>query len=261
MKNLLEIIRKNIFSITVGAVTIDQWKMAKQDHLSKNTTAAKNSTLENKLELASTKITNLQAKVNKLEGENADLNKKISQYENSAREMDHNLTNHKSRIEQLEQKAQSSTLTESQKSEILNEYNGIKSDQVKAVDNLNKDLDLFESELDTFVKPSEKNILSFYHDLKETYVDFIGQLSLEELAILSNLVGLFTILLALISISSIMFGEYLVKFFKLEHKFPKFSKYLQMRAKLNRTALIINFIYIYLVIIVFIFINFYMFLC
>ena len=63
---------------------------------------------------------------------------------------------------------------------------------------------------------------------------------------------LFMIFFSLLSITTIMFGEYLVNYFQLEHKFPKLSKYIQLRSKLSKTALIIYFIYIYLVVIIFI---------
>lgn len=240
---------------------IDQWRMSKIDF---QTRKAQEIELNSKLDMANKHVTKLESKIQRVElpfGENTLLTNKIQKYESEASNITTKLASYSERIAELENKAKSSTLTDNTKNEIVNEYNNIKSKQSIELDNLNKNLVQVDSEVETFLKPSARstNIFSFVGNLKESYVDFIHQLSLEELAIITNLMGLFMILFSLLSITTIMFGEYLVNYFQLEHKFPKLSKYIQLRSKLSKTALIIYFIYIYLVVIIFIIINIYMF--
>ena len=43
------------------------------------------------------------------------------------------------------------------------------------------------------------------------------------------------------SITSILFGEYILNYFKLESKWPKLAKYIKLKQKVNKYYLIFNF--------------------
>lgn len=60
-------------------------------------------------------------------------------------------------------------------------------------------------------------------------------------------------------IASTLFGEYLIKSFKLGEKFPNLAKYIKLRQTNNKNYLILSIVMIYLVIIIYLAVNLYMF--
>ena len=243
MKNFLELIKKNIVASTLTAITIDQWRMSKIDFQNRK---AQELELNSKLDMANKNVAKLESKIQRVEFENTLLTNKIQKYESEASDITTKLTSYSERIADLENKGQSPTLTDSTRNEIVKEYNNIKSKQSIELDNLDNNLVKVESEVETLLKPSESNIFSFVCKLKESYVEFIQQLTLEELAIITNLMGLFMIFFSLLSITTIMFGEYLVNYFKLDSKIPRLSKYILLRSQINKIALVYYFIYLYI---------------
>ena len=107
---------------------------------------------------------------------------------------------------------------------------------------------------------NQSNILGTLSDMRSGYKEFLGSLSTEELCCLSNLIGFLMVLGGLVSITFILFGDYLINYFKLEERFPKLAKYIQLRQKIQRYTLIFHMFMVYLILIVFIIINAYMFI-
>ena len=105
-----------------------------------------------------------------------------------------------------------------------------------------------------------QEILKSISDMRSAYKEFLGSLSTEELCCLSNLIGFLMVLGGLVSITFILFGDYLINYFKLEERFPKLAKYIQLRQKIQRYTLIFHMFMVYLILIVFIIINAYMFI-
>lgn len=282
MKKYLDLIKQNILYIALSASTLDQWRMARIDHKTKILTE------QQELSKANTRISMLESQQARLEQDKEFFKVKSTNYEKEITDLQKKLLELTPRITELETKANAPSIPESYKTELLNAYEQVKLEQLKQLKKINNHLEKVQSDVNSLEKstestvvkgqsdlisdgpelpldgdkpglPAESSIFSFLKDLKVSYAEFLATLSLEELAILSNLLGLFIIFMSLISITTIMFGEYLIKYFKLESKLPQFSKYILLRSKINKTALVFYFIYIYIVVIIFIIINIYMF--
>ena len=63
----------------------------------------------------------------------------------------------------------------------------------------------------------------------EKYKTFLSWLDVEHFLPLLNIIGLMGILLYIISIVTIFYSDYLIKHFKLELKYPKIAKFIQLR--------------------------------
>ena len=65
----------------------------------------------------------------------------------------------------------------------------------------------------------------------QMYKDFLSTLTLEQLVPLTNLLGLTIITFSLVSITTVLFSDYLIKYFNIENKFPRIAKFVQLRRK------------------------------
>ena len=272
MRKLVNNLKRNLVYFAVTASTLDQWRMQKIDFEKKKAAEIRGN------EITNTKINNLESNVVKLESQNSELltkNKELEsktiflplapawdqgEGEKKTEEIESQNLNLVKRLKELEKKAQETIPSEDQKIEMVNEYEQILSERQEAKKEIDNIVDDMNSELISSIKPSESNVFSFLNQIKDYYVEFLNELTLEELAILTNLLGLFFILFSLISITTIMFGEYLVNYFKLDSKIPRLSKYILLRSQINKIALVYYFIYLYIVIVIFILINIYMFI-
>lgn len=74
----------------------------------------------------------------------------------------------------------------------------------------------------------------------QAYYDFLDTLSLlEESALLHILIFIF-LLLCIFSLFSVFFGNEIIKYFKLEERYPKLELYFKLRTKFQRYYLIWN---------------------
>jgi len=80
-------------------------------------------------------------------------------------------------------------------------------------------------------------------------------LNFEETLALTHLSGAITILLCLISLVTVFYSEKLIVYFKIEEKYPKIGKFIQLRRKFQNYYFIWNVIIILFVIIGMIYIN------
>ena len=89
---------------------------------------------------------------------------------------------------------------------------------------------------------NSSNLIGF--DFSDLYKlqEFINQLTLEQSLAFSFFTGTVVILLTMISISSALWGNFLVDYFKIEERFPFLSTYLKYRSKLRSYFLIVNII-------------------
>jgi len=65
----------------------------------------------------------------------------------------------------------------------------------------------------------------------QMYIDILSTLTLEQLVPLTNLLGLTIITFSLVSITTVLFSDYLIKYFNIENKFPRIAKFVQIRRK------------------------------
>ena len=99
--------------------------------------------------------------------------------------------------------------------------------QSNAIEEANKTLhDILD-----IISSDKINFLDQFNVLLEKYKVFVSTLNLEQLIALINLSALIFIFSCLVSVAAIFYGDYLIKYFNLELKFPKVAKYIQLRRK------------------------------
>ena len=89
------------------------------------------------------------------------------------------------------------------------------------------------------------------------YQEFLSTLSTEQIGALGHLWIFFFILMCLFSLISVFYGDWLIRYFKLEEKLPKLARFIQLRRKFQHYYLILNFICIILALLLLISLNFY----
>lgn len=122
----------------------------------------------------------------------------------------------------------------------------------KVEENINQVLD------STNVK--ESGFLDYFLEFKEIVSNELASLSAEQLGCFTNIMGFIMIFGGMVTITSILFGQYLIDYFNLEKRYPKLAKFLKLKAIADKYYLISNIIIIYLIIIFFIVLNLYMFI-
>ena len=104
---------------------------------------------------------------------------------------------------------------------------------------LDENLDKIE-EIKTQI--SKNSIISFDFDLQ----NFLDSLSKEELLAFSGLLLNSLVLSYVVSIILVLYGDYLIKRFDLENKYPKLAKFIQLRRKLQNYYLKVCFVWIFI---------------
>jgi hypothetical protein len=130
----------------------------------------------------------------------------------------------------------------------------VKTDEQKEV--LNSHLENFNSETENmhnmisdilkyFNDNSHKflgdNIFEFFTNYVNNLNKFFSTLSFEQYSAVAHLSSAICILVFLFSILSILFGDFLINYFKIEEKYPKLAIILKIRSKFNNFSLFISF--------------------
>ena len=97
------------------------------------------------------------------------------------------------------------------------------------------------------------------NDLITNYKEFLSTLNGEQLACLSNTIGFIMIFFAMLTITAMLIGEYLINLLKLKTRFPRLAKYIEYKKKVDKFYLIYNIIFIYVIIGLLVSVNIYMF--
>src|SRR6266704_1054258 len=84
---------------------------------------------------------------------------------------------------------------------------------------------------------------------------FLSTLSFEQLIAVTHLTSTICILINIITIISILFGDQLINYFKLEERFPRLAFIFNLRKKFNNFSLILSFIMIISILIALIYVN------
>nr|YP_010130179.1 hypothetical protein KQ422_mgp119 [Clavaria fumosa]QPZ51081.1 hypothetical protein [Clavaria fumosa] len=100
---------------------------------------------------------------------------------------------------------------------------------------------------------SKNDFMSQFNIWIVKYKNFLSTLTVEQINYIINIIGYFIIISSLISIAAVLYGDFLIKYFKLEEKFPKIAKYIIIRRKfqwyyLNYNIIVILILSIFLII-------------
>ena len=88
------------------------------------------------------------------------------------------------------------------------------------------------------------NFNNFVSDILNDYKEYLSTLTVIEQGALGHLLASIFLFLCLTNIMSIIYGDLLIRYLKLEEKFPKLAKYIQLRRKFQQYYLFLNFILI-----------------
>ena len=121
----------------------------------------------------------------------------------------------------------------------------------KKLEELNKMLqDIFGSDSSKFF--NSNGLDEFKH--------YLSSLPIEKVGALGHILISFAILLSLLSIISVFYGDSLIKYFNLEVKYPKIAKFIQLRRQFQQYYFTLNIIAIILAFLLIIYVNFIVFL-
>ena len=137
-----------------------------------------------------------------------------------------------------------------QSEDILNNWFNYYSKELDNYQNIkNKYITELQEVIDSAVKKSD--ISDWFSDFIEKYRRrrFLNNLSLDQIVALFNIICDIMVLMALTSISILLIGDYLIKNFNLESKYPRLYKYIKFRENLNKYYLKFYIILLYVIII------------
>lgn len=158
---------------------------------------------------------------------------------------------------EIANKLKDSTLDASQ-AEIL------KKDLIHHQDNLINQLSKGNEKIETLKKSIEdifgSNSKFINSNSLDEFQNYLSSLPLEKVGALGHILISFAILLSLLSIISIFYGEFLIKYFNLEEKYPKIARFIQIRRKFQQYYFTMNIIAIILALLLVIYVNFLVFL-
>ena len=102
---------------------------------------------------------------------------------------------------------------------------------------INTNIYLMKEILDNLNKSGNNFISNF--NIQNLY-DFLDSLTLLEESAFIHILIFIILLCSLINIISIFFGNEIIKYLELERKYPRFAKFIQLRAKFQRYYLLWN---------------------
>jgi len=99
-----------------------------------------------------------------------------------------------------------------------------------------------------------------FYNLIDNYRGFLDVLSSEQMVIMMNLFGYVSLTGVVTSIITVLMGDHIIKYLKLETKYPQAAKYIRYKQTINKLYLSFNIVSFYFLIILFISLNIFMFL-
>ena len=122
----------------------------------------------------------------------------------------------------------------------------LKKDMLGLFNNFNQKVSDLTNANYYYYKPTKFLSDNSIYELIDQYKQFLSTLSTYELCILMDILVSMFIFACLLTILSAFYGNYFIEKFSLETKFPKFSKIIKIKVKLQHFYIITNFIYIFL---------------
>jgi len=248
--NLRQILAKSgtIFSTAVGALTVESYiRSFKENKLLENLTKEleRNRTLEERLQKA------MDSQITKDE-----INKKI---------VDAVIQ----RNEQLDIAKNELLKVKSMNENLINMSEEVeRSTQIKnitqTVDNVSENLSKVNTKVSEILdlifnsgsgSGSKFMFIDRINDLIIAYQNFLSTLSLMELGALCHIILSILILFCLYNLIAVFYGDSLIKYFNLEVKFPKLSRFIQIRRKFQQYYFFLNIFLILIAVLTIIYIN------
>jgi hypothetical protein len=127
------------------------------------------------------------------------------------------------------------------------------------LDKLSNENENMVSEIIKYFNDNNKFLGDNIFELLSNYINnfnkFLSTLSFEQYNAVAHLSSAICMLVFLLSIISILFGDQLINYFKLEERFPKLVTIFKIRTKLNKFSLFISFTVIIFNLLLMIYVN------
>jgi hypothetical protein len=138
-----------------------------------------------------------------------------------------------------------------------NLYKGMYEEAVKKQEAAIKEIQALSNTNDPDILKSDLSEL--FNNFIDNYRDFLSTLSSEQMVIVFNIIGYFTLLMILTSITTLLIGDQLINILKLETKYPKIAKYIKFKQTLNKYYLRFYIVLFYILLFILISVNIFFF--
>nr|YP_009710735.1 hypothetical protein [Amanita phalloides]QFZ98684.1 hypothetical protein [Amanita phalloides] len=168
----------------------------------------------------------------KIEGFQNEINK--LKFENLKNNLEIYMNKYKEQFESLKNKTDGINTTDVKLNSDLEALNKQGENIVKIVEDINK---LLNDQIEKFL--GDNNLFELLLNLYNNWMIMLSNLNLHQLIALAHLMSGIFLLYNLFNIIFILFGEFLINYFKLEEKFPRMAIFIKLRKKLQRYYLIL----------------------
>lgn len=251
---LLDILKKYVAPGILGSITIDSYRRQiqsqHQEMLNKEHSLEELNKMQK--ELWSEKLINQE------------LNVRLEVCSTNIKNVDKDILDTKSKLEVISENlktapaAEGGALNKDQTVDNLtNWFNYYNNELTKLEELKNKHVNELQEIIDNAIKKSD--LFDWVTDFIEKYQNFLNNISLDQKVALFNIICDIMILMALTSISILLIGNFIIKNYNLETKYPWLYKYIKIRENLNKYFLRYYIILLYIIVLLCLGGNIYMF--
>jgi len=104
-------------------------------------------------------------------------------------------------------------------------------------------------------KSKSNSSSNYISDIFDSFQKFFDSLNFEQTLAITHISGSILIIISLLSIITILCGDYLVKYFNLENKYPKIVRFIRFRRNVKNIEIFLTLIIIFIVLFTIIYIN------
>ena len=144
-----------------------------------------------------------------------------------------------SRIQQMVEVLKNPNLSEKEKVDRFNELCDNINDHINSLDDLKSNVDTLNTALELFRKDNSAFTDPFLHFIR-SFKDFLASLDLIHTFAIIHILGSLSLIFILFSITTIFYGDYLIRRFDLENKYPKLAKWIELRRRFQHYSLLWN---------------------
>ena len=224
-----------------AAAGIATWVTLKS-YLDSNNNSINQKKMQDKINNIEERVTEVQNTLNDLKNNNSIYSDKISNLTESLKNYINRLQESVKKTNEISNELKNNNLNKEQIEQHLNNINNCINDTSSNLDKTKSILDQLGNFSDKFNNISNSN--NFVSDILNDYKEYLSTLTVIEQGALGHLLASIFLFLCLTNIMSIIYGDLLIRYLKLEEKFPKLAKYIQLRRKFQQYYLFLNFILI-----------------
>lgn len=210
--------------------------------------------LSKRVQIQNEIISNYETQIKK-EGDYVNLSSKVIDInEDTAKAL-----NESKKLSDLSKQLENSNLDNSQVEILKKDFSYHTSNLENFLNSSNMKLEELNRKLNEIFGSSSKNNF-IAEDFIRNYQDYLSNLPLEKVGALGHILLCIAMLFSLFTIGAIFYGDSLIKYYKLEEKFPKLARFIQLRRKFQFYYFTVNISLIIITLLLIIYVNFIVFL-